>query len=128
MSPREWAAVLAGLGDAERRDALLMLSDEDWLSQEGAAFLREAANRDVSLDPASDAVEGNYYWHHYVMESGRVIVNRRLVPQWALRRMPAFGPFSRDYSRADDAYAELLHALAAGAADGRVRERAPEGP
>lgn len=125
MTPGEWAQVLASCpageaGDEDRRVALSMLSDEDWLSEEGASFLREAARRRRPLCPAGTH---DTFAHWGDEDLPGVVSSLRRVPAWAVDAMgrvdsrdnPArHGPFTRNRADAAVAWAELLEALAAG--------------
>ncbi len=62
MTQSDWAATLAKLDDAyARREALLMMSDEDWIADSEREWLREAALRQHVLDPATDHKSGHYW-------------------------------------------------------------------
>jgi len=66
VTKRDWARLLDSLRDDDgaRRDALLMLSDEDWVREEDRGWLRGAALRRAVLRPATDTVKGHKHAGH----------------------------------------------------------------
>ncbi len=103
MNKPEWAALLASLAgdDGARRDALLMLSDEDWLLDGERDWIRAAATREYVL---SDS----YEW------AADVNV-RALIPRAVGRRLRQKETSSLDYTYGyasdEDAWLDLLDAV-----------------
>lgn len=129
MSPHEWSAVLADASDDERRDALLMLADEDWLSEEGAAFLRTAARREAGLCPGEAG--GRSYWFDEAASNEAAWRRDHEVPSWVVCAVGRVDPEDEPRARGEPnahytpyvataavAFRQLLEALAA---DGEVR-------
>ena len=63
MTRQEWAVILDSLRDDDdaRRDALLMLSDEDWVADEFRPWLCEEARYPDLICPNA-APSRNHYW------------------------------------------------------------------
>ncbi len=112
MTRDEWAALLPSLhGDnSALSDALLMMSDEDWIAEEDRCWLRAAAMRDAPLRPCSEIVwtYASYDW----TSAGNKIA---LIPTRVARQLCQEEANSRDYTvpyaKHEEAWADLLQAI-----------------
>lgn len=106
MTKTEWAAVLAGLPKGkELKEALMALSDEDWVSEKGRDFLRDRAG---SLRPI---VQGGAAWwfnHPFMPMCGH-----NWVPGWLGQRMGINYPAEllRYHRDAGDCWLSLLKGI-----------------
>lgn len=129
MTIDEWVVLLVKVNDEdERRCLLFMLTDEDWLSEDGRAFLRDAAVGKSELRPSfhpADKSAQRPHWFDPTTVGGPISVvdHDRSVPSWVidhigrvdhLDRFDPKGKYSRYYATPSEAYDALLRALAAG--------------
>ncbi len=103
MSKSEWAALLASLAgnDGARRDALLMLSDEDWLADGERDWIRAGATREHTLSPnrGNEWTFDSYKW----AAASNV---RALIPKAVGRRLRQKEVHVQDYTHPYDSHAD----------------------
>jgi hypothetical protein len=117
MTKEEWAVVLARIEDEERRVALLMLADEDWLSEESACWLRKVSKRVRGLKPCKRENQDVFWWK---IDSPFLDNNSECIPEWLLSRMDRrsagnakdpSGHYSPERNTPEEAWLDLLAIL-----------------
>ena len=112
MARDDWARLLASLcdDDVSRREALLMLSDEDWVSDDDRDWLRKAARRSSPLHPSNSPawMFDSYAWIDD--KNRRATVPVRVGRRLNMPESPVLD-YTDSYDSLEAAWADLLQAI-----------------
>ena len=119
MNRTDWARLLASLCDDDggRRDALLMLSDEDWVRDEEREWIRKAATRSEVLRPGPKyKIKNGWYWSCQTnVDEACCFISKAMVDRMGAvthnDRPDKDGRFTRYRKSQADAWADLLRAI-----------------